>query len=83
VKKIKMPCYSRLVDADDVRTPHAEQFFELLGGNSKDGGSTDQECQMRGWRFLPARLTTQFFGTFARFHRHAIPQRVDAEAASA
>jgi hypothetical protein len=25
-------------DADAVRTAHAEQFFEILGGGKKDGG---------------------------------------------
>ncbi len=38
VPAIKAPALLVLGDADAVRTAHAVQFFELLGGGKKDGG---------------------------------------------
>jgi len=38
VAAIKAPTLLVYGDADAVRTAHAEQFFELLGGGRKDGG---------------------------------------------
>ena len=38
VKALKMPVLLVVGDADGVRTSHAVQFFELLGGGQKDGG---------------------------------------------
>jgi len=38
VPAIKAPTLLVLGDADAVRTAHAVQFFELLGGGKKDGG---------------------------------------------
>jgi pimeloyl-ACP methyl ester carboxylesterase len=38
VSKIQIPVLLAFGDADAVRTPHAVQFFELLGGGKKDGG---------------------------------------------
>lgn len=38
VQKIKVPVMLVFGDADAVRTAHAVQFFELLGGGKKDGG---------------------------------------------
>ena len=38
VKAIQAPTLIVVGDADSVRTAHAVQFFELLGGGQKDGG---------------------------------------------
>lgn len=38
VQALKMPVLLVYGDADAVRTAHAVQFFELLGGGKKDGG---------------------------------------------
>jgi pimeloyl-ACP methyl ester carboxylesterase len=38
VPKIQAPVLLAFGDADAVRTAHAVQFFELLGGGKKDGG---------------------------------------------
>jgi len=38
VAAIKSPTFLVFGDADAVRTAHAVQFFELLGGGKKDGG---------------------------------------------
>jgi pimeloyl-ACP methyl ester carboxylesterase len=38
VAAIRLPTLLVLGDADAVRTAHAVQFFELLGGGKKDGG---------------------------------------------
>ena len=38
VPAIKAPTLLVVGDADAVRTAHAVQFFELLGGGRKDGG---------------------------------------------
>ena len=38
VAAIKAPTLLVFGDADAVRTAHAVQFFELLGGGKKDGG---------------------------------------------
>jgi pimeloyl-ACP methyl ester carboxylesterase len=38
VREIKLPVLLVFGDADAVRTEHAVQFFELLGGGKKDGG---------------------------------------------
>jgi pimeloyl-ACP methyl ester carboxylesterase len=38
VAAIKVPTLLVYGDADAVRTAHAENFFELLGGGKKDGG---------------------------------------------
>ena len=38
VPKIQAPVLLAFGDADSVRTAHAVQFFELLGGGRKDGG---------------------------------------------
>jgi pimeloyl-ACP methyl ester carboxylesterase len=38
VEGLKMPTLLIYGDADAVRTAHAVQFFELLGGGKKDGG---------------------------------------------
>jgi pimeloyl-ACP methyl ester carboxylesterase len=38
VREIKAPVLLVFGDADAVRTEHAVQFFELLGGGQKDGG---------------------------------------------
>ena len=38
VAKIKLPMLLAFGDADAVRTAHAVQFFELLGGGKRDGG---------------------------------------------
>jgi pimeloyl-ACP methyl ester carboxylesterase len=38
VTSIKAPTLLVFGDADAVRTAHAVQFFELLGGGKKDGG---------------------------------------------
>ena len=38
VATIKLPTLLVFGDADAVRTAHAVQFFELLGGGKKDGG---------------------------------------------
>jgi pimeloyl-ACP methyl ester carboxylesterase len=38
VAAIKMPTLLVFGDADAVRTAHAVQFFELLGGGQHDGG---------------------------------------------
>jgi pimeloyl-ACP methyl ester carboxylesterase len=38
VEAIKLPVLLVYGDADAVRTAHAVQFFELLGGGKKDGG---------------------------------------------
>ena len=38
VAAIKLPALLVFGDADAVRTTHAVQFFELLGGGKKDGG---------------------------------------------
>jgi pimeloyl-ACP methyl ester carboxylesterase len=38
VAAIKSPTLLVFGDADAVRTAHAVQFFELLGGGKKDGG---------------------------------------------
>jgi pimeloyl-ACP methyl ester carboxylesterase len=38
VAKMKLPVLLVFGDADAVRTAHAEQFFELLGGGKRDGG---------------------------------------------
>ncbi|MDV3278301.1 MAG: alpha/beta hydrolase [Nitrososphaerales archaeon] len=38
VAKIKAPTMIVVGDADSVRTAHAVEFFELLGGGKKDGG---------------------------------------------
>lgn len=37
IPKINMPVLLVFGDADAVRTSHAEQFFELLGGGKRDG----------------------------------------------
>jgi pimeloyl-ACP methyl ester carboxylesterase len=36
--RIKVPVLLVFGDADAVRTAHAVEFFELLGGGKKDGG---------------------------------------------
>jgi pimeloyl-ACP methyl ester carboxylesterase len=36
--RIKVPVLLMFGDADAVRTAHAVEFFELLGGGKKDGG---------------------------------------------
>jgi pimeloyl-ACP methyl ester carboxylesterase len=36
--RIKVPVLLLFGDADAVRTAHAVEFFELLGGGKKDGG---------------------------------------------
>jgi pimeloyl-ACP methyl ester carboxylesterase len=38
VTALRVPTLLVFGDADAVRTAHAEQFFELLGGGKKDGG---------------------------------------------
>ena len=38
VKKIKAPTMIVIGDADSIRTSHAVEFFELLGGGKVDGG---------------------------------------------
>jgi pimeloyl-ACP methyl ester carboxylesterase len=38
VAQIRLPTLLVFGDADAVRTAHAEEFFELLGGGKKDGG---------------------------------------------
>ncbi len=38
VAKLKMPVMIVVGDADGVRTAHAVEFFELLGGGRRDGG---------------------------------------------
>jgi pimeloyl-ACP methyl ester carboxylesterase len=38
IAKMKLPVLLAFGDADAVRTAHAEQFFELLGGGKRDGG---------------------------------------------
>jgi len=38
VKKMKSPAMLAVGDADSVRTAHAAEFFELLGGGKRDGG---------------------------------------------
>ena len=38
VAKIKAPTIIVVGDSDSVRTAHAVEFFELLGGGKKDGG---------------------------------------------
>jgi pimeloyl-ACP methyl ester carboxylesterase len=38
VSKIRQPVLLAFGDADAVRTAHAVQFFELLGGGKRDGG---------------------------------------------
>jgi pimeloyl-ACP methyl ester carboxylesterase len=38
VSQIRVPTLLVFGDADAVRTAHAEEFFELLGGGKKDGG---------------------------------------------
>ena len=38
VQEIKLPVLLVFGDADAVRTEHAVEFFELLGGGQKDGG---------------------------------------------
>jgi pimeloyl-ACP methyl ester carboxylesterase len=38
VPKIKMPVLLAFGDADAVRAAHAVQFFQLLGGGTRDGG---------------------------------------------
>ena len=38
VSEIKAPVLLVFGDADAVRTAHAVEFFELLGGGKKDGG---------------------------------------------
>ena len=38
VSRIKVPVLLVFGDADAVRTAHAVEFFELLGGGTKDGG---------------------------------------------
>jgi pimeloyl-ACP methyl ester carboxylesterase len=38
VRSLRMPVLLVFGDADAVRTSHAVQFFELLGGGQKDGG---------------------------------------------
>jgi len=47
--RIKVPVLLVFGDADAVRTAHAAEFFELLGGGKKDGG-------WDGFRHVPARL---------------------------
>jgi pimeloyl-ACP methyl ester carboxylesterase len=38
VRRVKTPTLLAFGDADAVRTAHAEEFFELLGGGKRDGG---------------------------------------------
>jgi len=38
VSKMKKPIFIIVGDADGVRTSHAVEFFEMLGGGKKDGG---------------------------------------------
>ncbi len=38
VTKIKIPVMLLVGDADSVRTAHAVEFFELLGGGKRDAG---------------------------------------------
>jgi len=54
VAGLKMPTLLVYGDADAVRTEHAVQFFELLGGGKKDAPGTDRESPMPGWRSCPA-----------------------------
>ena len=53
VATIKLPILLVFGDADAVRTSHAVQFFELLGGGKKDGGWDGSGMSSAGLAILP------------------------------
>src|SRR5258707_11523903 len=53
VSRIKVPLLLVLGDADAVRTAHAVEFFELLGGGKKDGGWDGSGMSLARLAILP------------------------------
>jgi pimeloyl-ACP methyl ester carboxylesterase len=58
VAKMKIPVLLVYGDADSVRTAHAVEFFELLGGGKRDGGWDGSGMTHNRLTILPA--TTHF-----------------------
>jgi pimeloyl-ACP methyl ester carboxylesterase len=58
VAELKMPVLLVYGDADSVRTSHAVEFFELLGGGKRDGGWDGSGMTRNRLTILPA--TTHF-----------------------
>jgi pimeloyl-ACP methyl ester carboxylesterase len=58
VKALKAPTLIVVGDADSVRTSHAVEFFELLGGGKRDGGWDGSGMSSARLAILPA--TTHF-----------------------
>jgi len=54
VAKLKKPVLIVVGDADGVRTSHAVEFFELLGGGKKDGGWDGSSMVSSRLAILPA-----------------------------
>ena len=54
VATIKAPTLIVIGDADSVRTAHAVEFFEVLGGGKKDGGWDGSGMSNARLAILPA-----------------------------
>jgi pimeloyl-ACP methyl ester carboxylesterase len=55
VREIKLPALLVFGDADAVRTEHAVQFFELLGGGKQDGAGAGSGMSRARLAILPGR----------------------------
>ncbi len=80
VATIKSPTLLVFGDADAVRTAHAVQLFELLGGGKRDAGWDGSGMSNARLAILPG-LThyTIFSSPSLGIRCHAIPRRSDAE----
>ena len=63
VKSIKSPTMVVVGDADSVRTAHAVEFFELLGGGQADGGWDGSGMSKSRLAILPATTHYSIFSS--------------------